>query len=71
VISQWKKENTTKLVLQALKAGFRSIDVAAQPRHYREDLVGEALRQAYSEGIVRREEVFVRTFNVYNYLDWS
>ena len=30
----WKAERTTKLVYQALQAGFRGIDTAAQPRHY-------------------------------------
>ncbi|TAQ85142.1 hypothetical protein B7494_g6532 [Chlorociboria aeruginascens] len=35
----WKKETTVDLVYQAIKAGFRGIDTAAQPRHYREDLI--------------------------------
>jgi diketogulonate reductase-like aldo/keto reductase len=56
----WKKKRTTKLVKEALAAGFRAIDTAAQPKHYREDLVGDGLREAYEEGIVRREELFVR-----------
>lgn len=30
----WKAERTAKLVQQALEAGFRGIDTAAQPRHY-------------------------------------
>lgn len=56
----WKKENTTTLVYQAIKSGFRSIDTAAQPKHYREKLVGDALRMAYSERLVRRQDMFVR-----------
>lgn len=36
----WKKEKTAELVKQALKSGFRALDTAAQPKHYREDLVG-------------------------------
>jgi diketogulonate reductase-like aldo/keto reductase len=55
----WKKENTTRLVKEALAAGFRGIDTAAQPRHYREDLVGMALRESYKEGLVRREDIYV------------
>jgi hypothetical protein len=39
----WKKERTAGLVEQAVLAGFRAIDTACQPRHYREAGVGEAL----------------------------
>ena len=35
----WKKERTLPLVLQALEAGFRRIDTAAQLKHYEEPLV--------------------------------
>ena len=31
----WKKEATTKLVVQAVLNGFRGIDTACQPKHYR------------------------------------
>jgi diketogulonate reductase-like aldo/keto reductase len=55
----WKKDNTTRLVKEALFAGFRAIDTAAQPKHYKEDLVGNALREAYEGGIVTREQLFV------------
>jgi diketogulonate reductase-like aldo/keto reductase len=55
----WKKEDTKKLVTEALAAGFRAIDTAAQPRHYREELVGDALRHAFESGIVTREQIFV------------
>ncbi|KAF2472496.1 aldo-keto reductase-like protein [Lindgomyces ingoldianus] len=57
----WKKDHTTRLVKQALVAGFRSVDTAAQPRHYQENLVGQALREAYEEGIVKREDIYVQT----------
>lgn len=30
----WKADGTANLVYQALQAGFRGIDTAAQPRHY-------------------------------------
>jgi hypothetical protein len=55
----WKKDSTTTHVIDALKAGFTAVDTAAQPRHYREDLVGKALRFAYKSGICKREDVFV------------
>ncbi|KAF1850122.1 aldo-keto reductase-like protein [Cucurbitaria berberidis CBS 394.84] len=57
----WKNDQTKRLVKEALAAGFRRIDTAAQPRHYQEALVGEALREAYSGGAVRREDVYVQT----------
>ncbi|PGH05705.1 hypothetical protein AJ79_06721 [Helicocarpus griseus UAMH5409] len=57
----WKKEQTADLVYQALCAGFRGIDTAAQPKHYREDLVGAGLRKALAEGKARREDVYVQT----------
>lgn len=55
----WKKDATADLVLLALKAGFRGIDTAAQPRHYKEPLVGAAVKSAISSGIVKRSDLFV------------
>ena len=55
----WKKERSTDLVYQALKAGFRGIDTAAQPRHYQEKLVGEGIRRAIRDGFVSRVELYV------------
>jgi diketogulonate reductase-like aldo/keto reductase len=55
----WKKEATAALVQDALAAGFTAIDTAAQPKHYREDLVGEGLRASFRAGVVKREDVFV------------
>ncbi|KAL9125584.1 MAG: hypothetical protein Q9217_005234 [Psora testacea] len=57
----WKNENTADLVYQALCSGFRGIDTAAQPKHYREDLVGDGIRRALSEGKVKRDELFIQT----------
>ncbi|KAF2995373.1 hypothetical protein E8E13_003685 [Curvularia kusanoi] len=57
----WKKDQTKILVEEALKQGFRRVDTAAQPRHYQEHLVGEALREAYTKGIVSRKDVYVQT----------
>lgn len=59
----WKKDSTTSLVRQALDAGYTAIDTANQPRHYREDLVGEALRGAFAAGSTRREDIFVSLTN--------
>jgi diketogulonate reductase-like aldo/keto reductase len=54
----WKKDRTKALVKEAVKAGFTSIDTAAQPRHYQEDLVGDALRDILKDGI-SREQLYV------------
>lgn len=55
----WKKEETTRLVQEAVAAGFTAVDTAAQPRHYREDLLGEGLRKSYADGIVLRDQLYV------------
>lgn len=58
----WKRERTADLVLQALQAGFRAIDTAAQPRHYREDLVAEGVRRALASGVVAsRSHLYIQT----------
>ncbi|KXJ96930.1 NADP-dependent oxidoreductase domain-containing protein [Microdochium bolleyi] len=58
----WKKSRTASLVHAALRAGFRGIDTANQPRHYSEPLVGEGLRLALADGTISsRGEVFVQT----------
>lgn len=60
----WKEGRTTSLVTAALTAGFRGIDTAAQPRHYREDLVGAGIR-AYlaspAAGPVSRADLYIQT----------
>ena len=55
----WKEDRTADLVYQALKAGFRGVDTAAQPRHYQEGLVGNGIRRAIKDGIVERKDLFV------------
>ena len=55
----WKKERTSSLVNQALKAGFRAVDTAAQPRHYNEALVGDGISRAISKEGLKREELYV------------
>jgi len=56
----WKKEYTTTLVETALKSGFKGVDTACQPKHYNEELVGEALLNMQQEGI-KREDIFIQT----------
>jgi len=55
----WKKDRTAELVYTAVQNGFRAIDTAAQPRHYQEDLVGDGIRKAIADGLVRREDIYV------------
>jgi len=56
----WKKDKTKALVIQAVKAGFRGIDTACQPKHYNEAGVGEALVSLEKEGF-KREDLFLQT----------
>ena len=53
----WKKDQTATLVLEALKAGFRGIDTACQPKHYNESLVGDAVELSG----IDRSELFIQT----------
>lgn len=55
----WKKDQSSDLVYQAIKSGFRAVDTAGQPKHYREDLVGDGVRRAIKDGTVRREDLHV------------
>ncbi len=57
----WKKERTTDLVVQAIRAGFRGIDTACQPKHYYEPGVGEALKVLSKEDGIQRESLFIQT----------
>lgn len=57
----WKQDSTRDLVRQAIWR-FRGVDTAAQPKHYREDLVGQGIRDALRENSqIRREELYVQT----------
>ena len=57
----WKKERTADLVYQAICSGFKGVDTAAQPKHYREDLVGQGIRRALSENKISRADLFIQT----------
>jgi len=56
----WKKDATAELVQKAVKAGFRAIDTANQPKHYSEPLVGDALVTLAREGF-SRDQLFIQT----------
>ena len=53
----WKEDETKRLVMLALAAGFRGIDTANQRKHYHEAQVGQAIA---ASGL-KREELFVQT----------
>lgn len=57
----WKGEVTTSFVLQAFANGFRGVDVAGQKKHYREDLVGEAIAIAEKDLGIRRDEIWIQS----------
>lgn len=50
----WKKEDTAQLVSDAIVAGFTSFDTANQKKHYREDYMGEALKEQFDKGLDRK-----------------
>jgi diketogulonate reductase-like aldo/keto reductase len=55
----WGYEETSNLVEQALKAGYRNFDTACQRPQYRQDLVGQALRSALEGASISRSDVWV------------
>jgi diketogulonate reductase-like aldo/keto reductase len=57
----WKKEKTCDLVIAAIRAGFRGIDTACQPKHYFEPGVGQALQRLAAEDGIKREDIFLQT----------
>ncbi|KAH8107726.1 Aldo/keto reductase [Cristinia sonorae] len=57
----WKEVRTTALVVSAVLNGFRAIDTACQPKHYREDLVGEAIQILRDKHGFRREDLYLQT----------
>ncbi|EJD03217.1 Aldo/keto reductase [Fomitiporia mediterranea MF3/22] len=57
----WKKEATKDLVITAVLQGFTAIDTACQPKHYREDLVGEALQVLYDQHGIKRDDLWLQT----------
>ena len=56
----WKKAATADLVYQAFNNGFTAIDTAAQPKHYREDLVAAGISRAIKDG-KQRKDLYLQT----------
>lgn len=65
-IGTGKKERTVDLVIAAVRAGFRGIDTACQPKHYNEPAVGEAIARLAQEGIERDELWIQSKYTPYN-----
>lgn len=57
----WKKETTAALTEQAIAAGYRAIDTAAQPQHYNEAGVGEGVAAAMASQELERGDLFLQT----------
>ncbi|KAI7363512.1 Aldo/keto reductase [Hortaea werneckii] len=57
----WKKDRSRELVKQAITAGFRGVDTAAQPKHYQEDLVGLGIQDALRETGLSRRDLYLQT----------
>ena len=56
-VFQIPQDTTTQIVLDAIRAGYRSFDTAAS--YGNEKAVGKAIAQAIAEGLVTREELFI------------
>jgi len=57
----WKEDQTQRCVEAALAAGFRGIDTANQRKHYFEAAVGDALSKVFSQGTLKRKDIFLQT----------
>eukprot|EP00980_Cylindrotheca_fusiformis_P002728 scaffold629_cov140-Cylindrotheca_fusiformis.AAC.5 len=57
----WKHDATMDLVYEAMKAGFRHIDTACQPKHYHEPGVGMGWKAAATELGWTRQDVWLQT----------
>ncbi|KLO14238.1 Aldo/keto reductase [Schizopora paradoxa] len=57
----WQENSTTDLVVSAVLQGFQAIDTACQPKHYRSNLVGEALTCLYEKHGFKREDLWLQT----------
>lgn len=57
----WKQADTARLVEQALRAGFRGIDTACQPKHYDEPGVGAGVVAAIGGGVLQRTALWLQT----------
>ena len=58
-VYQISKEDCARCVLDAIKVGYRHFDTAQS--YFNEEQVGDAIKTAISEGLVKREELFITT----------
>lgn len=57
----WKKDDTERLVSEAVTHGFRFIDTACQPKHYNEPGVGRGWTKAAKDLGLERNDMFLQT----------
>jgi diketogulonate reductase-like aldo/keto reductase len=57
----WKKEDTARLVSEAVRSGFRFIDTACQPKHYNEPGVGMGWSETAAELGLSRQDFYLQT----------
>jgi diketogulonate reductase-like aldo/keto reductase len=57
----WKKDDTARLVQQAITLGFRAIDTACQPKHYHEAGVGQGIAAGLVATGLTRADLFIQT----------
>jgi diketogulonate reductase-like aldo/keto reductase len=57
----WKKDDTARLVADAVRSGFRFIDTACQPKHYNEPGVGQGWSEAAAELGLTRQHFYLQT----------
>ena len=58
-VYQISKDECEECVLNAIKVGYRLIDIAQS--YFNEEEVGNAIEKAINEGLVKREELFITT----------
>ena len=56
----WKRDQTARLVEQAITLGFRGVDTACQPKHYHEPGVGAGLTACLSDKLTRAD-IYLQT----------
>ena len=57
-VVQAPAEKTKEAVMTAVKAGYRMLDCAND--YDNEHVIGEALKELFAAGVVKREELFVQ-----------